>query len=292
MTFCKTVLSLAVLLIATAPLALAQGTYTQIDYPGATSTTVSGLDSAGDLVGSYVDAGGTYHGFLLSNDAYATIDYPGARRGTDPSGINDVGQIVGYAPGPSSGYLSFTYDIQTQTFTRLKQIDLNDPYATSINNAGVIVGTDFGASQTVGFELNGATYSRILPPSQAEADVYGISGSGEVVGVAVSYGGTFTNFSYSGGKYKQLTIPNAPGAQVSGINNAGTAVVGYYSPSSCPACSFVYQNQALQLLQFPGSIDTGAVGVNDAGEVVGSFEDASNNTHGFTWTPPAAASRK
>jgi len=39
MTFRKAVLSLAVLLLATAPLALGQGTYTQIDVPGSLTTS-------------------------------------------------------------------------------------------------------------------------------------------------------------------------------------------------------------------------------------------------------------
>lgn len=73
MTFRKVVLSCAVLLLAIAPLAVAQGTYTQIDYPGAAQTGVNGIDSAGDLVGTYPDASNTFHGLLLSNGTYTTI---------------------------------------------------------------------------------------------------------------------------------------------------------------------------------------------------------------------------
>src|ERR1700674_3268820 len=67
----------AALLLATAP-ALAQGSYTQIDVPGAVSTVGLGIDTAGDLVGFYGDASGNVDGFLFSGGTYATIDPPGS----------------------------------------------------------------------------------------------------------------------------------------------------------------------------------------------------------------------
>src|ERR1700674_3559593 len=99
----------ALLLIATVSLALAQGTYTQIDYPGASWTYAEGIDSAGDIVGYYVDTVGE-HGFLLSGGGYTSIDYPGAKY-TVASGINDNGQVVG---GTLDLAVGFLYDVQTQ----------------------------------------------------------------------------------------------------------------------------------------------------------------------------------
>lgn len=87
------------------------------------------------------------------------------------------------------------------------------------------------------------------------------------------------------------TIPNAPGAQVYGINPEGTALVGYYQPSSGINAGFVYQNSTLITLQFPGSVETYAMGINSAGEVVGYYA-GSDKYYAFTWTPPADAARK
>src|SRR3954469_19273684 len=39
--------------------------FTTIDVPGATATTAWGINARGDVAGSYVDAGGFSHGFLL-----------------------------------------------------------------------------------------------------------------------------------------------------------------------------------------------------------------------------------
>jgi hypothetical protein len=127
---------LAAFLIASVPLALAQGTYTQFDVPGALATYVSGINTSGDIVGYWVDANVNYHGFLLNGSTYTTIDYPGATY-TYLYGINDLGQIVGVA-GTNIGFL---YDVVTQTFTTITcpHAFFTLPYA--INNAGTIAGT-------------------------------------------------------------------------------------------------------------------------------------------------------
>ena len=55
-------------------------TFTQIDYPGATSTQAWGINSRGDIVGHYVSANKSSHGFLLSGGHFTSIDFP--RRGS------------------------------------------------------------------------------------------------------------------------------------------------------------------------------------------------------------------
>jgi hypothetical protein len=284
-TFREAVVSLAVLLLATAPLALAQGSYTQIDVPGESNTAVLGIDTAGDLAGYYVDASGNLDGFLFSGGAYTTIDYPGSTI-TELTGINDNGQIVGNPAGTG-----FLYDIATQSFTTLNRQGANGTIPYAINNAAVIGGWLTHGIFTVGFELVGSSYKIISPPRTTSSFVTGISASGKLFGVAGTRNAEF-DFSFSQGQYSQFAIPNASGAQLAGVNPAGTALVGYYNPSSGGTAGFIYQNKTLTTLQFPGSIFTEAVGINAACEVVGFFEDASGFVHGFTWTPPAPAEKK
>jgi uncharacterized membrane protein len=66
---------------------LDQGSYTTLDVPGAIRTFATGINASGQIVGSYDDAAGT-HGFLLDQGSYTTLDFV-------PSGINNLGQIVG-----------------------------------------------------------------------------------------------------------------------------------------------------------------------------------------------------
>lgn len=121
---------LVIVLLAFA--ALAQGTYTQIDVPGATLTGCSGIDTAGQIAGAYMDSAGKVNGFFLSGDTYTTINYRG--QGTTLGQLNDAGQIVGVSA------VGFVYDLQSQTFTNIHDPNGYTATPTSINNAGTVVG--------------------------------------------------------------------------------------------------------------------------------------------------------
>jgi probable HAF family extracellular repeat protein len=276
----KATLNLTIFLVASVPLALGQGTYTQIDEPDAVlGTFVQGVDTAGDIVGSYRDAGGAYHGFLLSGGVYTTIDYAGPQY-TELFGINDAGQIVGFTFLPEIGFL---YDMATQTFTEISFPGSTSTYALAINNSGTIAGYIIYSGAYHGFELVGSKYRQAVPPGTVDSYVYGVSSSGELAGFVRSTKQTQDNFLFERGKFTQITIPNAPSAIVYGINPAGNALVGQYTPVSGTVGGFLYQNKTLQSLQFPGSSYTYATGVNAGGEVVGTFYDGSGLEHGFTW---------
>src|SRR6185369_14121025 len=47
----------------------------------ARATSAQGINPAGDIVGSYTDAAGIQHGFLLSRGEFTTIDVPGELMG-------------------------------------------------------------------------------------------------------------------------------------------------------------------------------------------------------------------
>jgi probable HAF family extracellular repeat protein len=66
-----------------------------VDLGGASGTAATGVNDMDQIVGSYQDASGNTHGFLLSNGTYTTIDDPDATIDTIAHGINDAGHIVG-----------------------------------------------------------------------------------------------------------------------------------------------------------------------------------------------------
>jgi hypothetical protein len=70
------------------------GTYTTIDFPHATGTTVTGINAHDDIVGGYSDADGA-HGFVRRSGACIPIDFPLANI-TITWGINDAGDVAGY----------------------------------------------------------------------------------------------------------------------------------------------------------------------------------------------------
>ena len=66
-----------------------------IDYPGATSTILRGINSSGWIVGSYIDTQLVQHGLLFRPpNSFVSYTYPDSTF-TTLEGINDRGQICG-----------------------------------------------------------------------------------------------------------------------------------------------------------------------------------------------------
>jgi probable HAF family extracellular repeat protein len=282
----RRVVFITALLVACVPLVGAQGTYTQIDYPGSIGTICNGTDNAGDIVGSYADSGNNTHAFLLSGGTYTALpDYEGIT--TVATGINDVGQIVGWnqtAGGNSS--TGFVYDLESQTFTEVMYPGALWTYPVAINNSGTVVGyyaVDFYADWTAFMLLNNR-YIR-LAVNGTYPELVGITQAGVATGTVAQNNVGWVNFTFEHGKLKEIPALNGYIAQ--GVDSSGSIIVGFSGLGG-----FIYQNKILRQLQFPGASFTYAVGVNDTSEVSGYFEDASSNYHGFTWTPPADAGKK
>jgi probable HAF family extracellular repeat protein len=91
---------------------LHEGQFTIFDFPGAAGdgTIATGINDDGSIVGTYSDANGNDHGFIVRDlrrhPRFSTVDKPGATT-TTLAGINDDGQLVGTATdsnGVSTGF--------------------------------------------------------------------------------------------------------------------------------------------------------------------------------------------
>ena len=75
----------AVALAALAPYQVSLGqqlpaapSFITVDFPGATTTHLWGINSRGEMVGLYIAADASLIGFLLIGDHFTSIDFPGA----------------------------------------------------------------------------------------------------------------------------------------------------------------------------------------------------------------------
>ena len=278
----------AALMIAFVPLASAQGTFTQIDYPGAVETSCIAINSAGDTVGFFKDTDSNTHGFLLSSGTFTQLDVPGASS-TQAFGINDLGQIVGF-----NGTGSFSYDIATQTFSPIVHPGPGTAtVAFGINNRGTIVGyiKNLGSSTEDGFKLKGTKYTKIDYPQSGVKATYllNISNSGVIIGW-VATDNNLESFWYAQKQFKIVNIPGAFSPLALGINDQ-KALVGTYFDGTQES-GWLYEKGNFQTLNPPGSVLTYAYSINNSGEVTGYFDDADGLAHGFTWTPAADAAKK
>ena len=217
-------------------------TFTQIDVPGASATTANGINDAGQIVGWFNDSTGT-HGFLYTGGSFTPIAVPGATF-SQATGINDAGQIVG-------------------------------PFIDSTGGHGFL---DVGGS-----------FTQIDVPGALFTQAYGINNAGQIVGFFgtggpaagqhgfVDTAGIFTTFDAPGTSGDFVTRPSAI--------NAMEQIVGTFINflgSNTEEGSFLRQpNGSFTTIDVPGAIGTSASGINDAGQIVGSFTDNAGFGYGF-----------
>jgi hypothetical protein len=92
--------------------------FTIVNFPGATSTQVTGINGAGDLSGFYVDTSGNTHGFTRTGGSFATVDNPASTVFNQALGINNSDETVGYyAPTPAGSPNDIAYSQKSGGFT-------------------------------------------------------------------------------------------------------------------------------------------------------------------------------
>jgi uncharacterized membrane protein len=276
--------NIVVLLLLAASLpVMAQGTYTQIDYPGVgvSYTEVYGINLAGDVVGRYDNISGQ-HGYLLQAGTYTDLQGPEKSGSTIPYGINDVGQVTGF----SADGKGFLYDIGTKKFTAFRYSESTFTFAHAINNSSIVVGEVRGAysNSSVGFEFDGTTFTTLKAPGAKYTVLTSINDLGEALGFGeYDFGLSFFLFSEGGLTRLGYTANVYP----SGINDA-EAMAGFYRVGAQNLfAGFVLQNGNRQSLRFPGARSTYVYSINDAGDVGGSFVSIDGSVHGFIWRPSA-----
>jgi len=148
-----------------------------------------------------------------------------------------------------------------------------------INNSGTIVGyTGMGApNPNRGIILTLPNSFTSINPNintstctTCQVQVFGITNSGNTTD------GFFTELP--------MGLASGPVAtdnsMATGVNHSGM-VVGFDMPSTTVANGFLLTSGVYTLIQFPGSTFTQPLGLNDNGEVVGTYTDANGNMHGF-----------
>ena len=251
--------------------------FTTIAYPLAgVATTAYGISSTGQITGTFVDTTSTSSGFWLSSPVGSfspPIAVP-ASTGTLSTvvyGLNTPGQIVGtYVDGSGQSHGFLLTGSTGGVGGTLTPIDAPTALGATqtavygINDSGQIVGAYIdGAGKSHGFalshitfapttglpDLTTATFTPIYAPTlgATETAVYGINANGQVVGAYVD----------GSGKTHGLSVMFAS-ADVSNLSGATFATI-----------------------DAPSAVATRVFGIDDAGRVVGSYDDSAGIKHGF-----------
>lgn len=250
-------------------------TVTALNETGAGTSALNGtvalcIDAAGDVAGIYVDSSLSAHGFVqAANGTVSTFDAPNAgatlSEGTYPLSIDSNGDIAGMYVDLNGDYHGFTrvggvlseYDAPGS----LPAGGHRGTILTGINTAGTVVGSYSGAGSVFhGFTLTaGGSFTQIDAHDAGTGETYlheqgtfpvAIDAAGDVAGTYVD----------SGNLYHGFVVP------------ASSTLVEFSVPGAVTGAVLGRQQGT-----FPVSMDA-------AGDLVGSYTDASGARHGFLRT--------
>jgi probable HAF family extracellular repeat protein len=203
-----------------------RGAYTVTDVAASNSAWVfpSGLNAAGQVIGTRGDSSGNTRGFFWHGGVVEDVTPPGAGS-IDLFSFNDLGQTVGrYRDGNN---VSHVFLWQNGTGTDLPFPPLYSSAAflrPQINNQGQIIGTSVDAnSRPHGFIWRD---DAVVEIASAYAWSYGLglNNPGLVVGAAFDADWTGHGFVWQDGSLNSL--PQVPDRGA--INDAGVAAIGYH----------------------------------------------------------------
>ncbi len=237
---------------------------------------------------------------------FATLDNKHDLTFNQLLGINNEGVIAGYfgsgaAGHPNQGYLlspryghphyrgeNFPGSVQTQV-TGLNDQGVTVGFWSSMNNVNQ-VNDNFGF-----WERNGKFHVADFPTGDAATppvdQLLGVNDHGVAVGFYTDAAGTNHGYTVNtrSGHYHLVTDPHAPTASLTAaaINNEGDIAGFYTNPANGVTDGFLKDGHHFTDLAMPGASATNAFGLNDRGEVVGTYTVGTGSsavTHGFTWT--------
>lgn len=282
--------------IAQDDLAVAGYAIETVDYPGATSTRIVGINNLGEVVGTYTDANG---GHIFTYDGASFVELADARlTGVAPSAINDAGVIVGGIPGTSNvggftGAKGFLYD--GTTFTEA-QYGVRDSSLAGINNRGLAVGSysspaQHGMVTAVGFTYdNGAVGTFQHPQHTYLRGTWLTDANDNGLLVGNYYPGFYSRsrgFIYDGATYKDVLFPGTNWGYATAVNNLGHVVGTQIHSDGADRFGYVFDGSNYEAFRYPASAGwTTLDDINDAGALAGSA-----GGHGFIARPASSTNK-
>ena len=158
----------------------------------------------------------------------------------------------------------------------------------AINEAGDVAGFGSGPSgvEAVLWRASGERVNLSARTGAGPGYAFDVNDAVQVVGEAR---GRAVLWQPDGAVVEVAAIPGATSSRATAVNNRGT-VVGYvYGTSGSGSRAFIWTpDGGTQLLAAPPGVSSAALGINDAGQIVGSVTASDGGPEAVLWPTPAA----
>ncbi|MGA2052004.1 MAG: immunoglobulin domain-containing protein, partial [Opitutales bacterium] len=257
----------------------------------------TGINDAGQITGSAINAAGYTHAFLLTPAGESAPGISAQPASVSVTSINGTANFTVAAVGeaPLSYQWQFNgVNIPNATGATLEVSDVN---AADAGNYTVVVSNPLGNTTSAPARLNFLVFAimDLGTLGGADSEALGLNASGQVVGVSITTPGANHAFVWSAGTMTDLgVLPGGSSSEAIGINNAGQ-ITGSGDIGEADVFgnsiqhAFVYSDGAMLDIN-NSSVDqnSNSYSINDSGSVVGeSFTDglSGNTSNAFLYTP-------
>jgi len=271
-------------------------TYQTLWVEGAVSTSATGINEQGQVVGSYqVERGPDLlvRPFTWQAGQYTTYaaDEPASWSFDD---VNDAGRLVS-----NLGHRDFTTEAWFGNGAHRTLLAVPGGVGTqayALNDRDVVVGAylhdpdPLGILTTSAFAWNARTGYRVFDAPGATGRLtvaWGVNRAGAVVGVYADADSIYHGFVRTpDGRFRTVDVPGSPYTQLMGINARGDVVGFYQDPTDFILRGFVLHGGRFERVG-PADAANGSYPyrITDDGRVVGYYMDANWRSIGFVATP-------
>ena len=217
------------------------------------------------------------NGQVTNLGTFITQPRPIDQQAAKASGINDSGQVVGYA-STNTNLEAFLYSNGSLQQTL--------PTQNAINNRGDRVGG--GADHALLYSNGVYTDLGTLGGPGTFSTAYALNNVGQVVGqseTSPSVSVPLSAFLWQNGKMQDIGKDTTLfDTKANGINDSGLVVgLGFAGTNGTGERAFLWQNGKAQLLGTLGDMSSAALGVNNSGTVVGYTQSITGATRPFLY---------
>ena len=279
-----------------------------IEPPGATATYANSVSATGAVAGSYVDAAGVYHPYVLfptgdlvnaqfsintedtDFSGIANLEYFFVHGLTDGGGAVARGKAVEDVPRTYAGQLGVLHEVQFpgSVSTEGWNINRDDSVVGYYDTAdgrrhgfhARLVSDSASVAASTGFTY---TFESIDVPGVDFLEVTASSDFEDYAGNTKSIDGKkIVGFTLIDGVFTTYDFPGSKNTYFYALGNNGQAA-GHYEASDGLFHGVVLEDGKLRQYDFPGAVQTFLRGISDAtGVLTGDFIDASGIRRGFS----------